>query len=72
MQLCYHVTSRADWVVAGMTKTSLEYDAQVAITADCPQDIKLVSFHRVIQRFSEDIRDIKKYLRVVPSSIQLC
>ena len=60
LQLCYHVTSRADWFVVGMTKASLEYDTQVAITADCPQDIKLDAFCRVIQRFSEDIRDIKK------------
>ena len=60
LQLCYHVTSRADWFVAGMTKASLEYDTQVAIAADRPQDIKLDAFCRVVQRFSEDIRDIKK------------
>ena len=54
LQLCYLVTSRADWFVVGMTKASLEYNTQVAITADCPQDIKLDAFCRVIQRFSED------------------
>jgi hypothetical protein len=56
LQLCYHTTSRLDWFVSDMTNTSLKYDTQVAITADFPQDIDLVAFHRGIQRFSKDIK----------------
>ena len=47
-------------VVLGMIKASREYDTQVAIAADCPQDIELDAFHRVIKRFSKDIKDTKK------------
>ena len=42
------------------TEASLEYDTQVAIAAGRPQDIELMAFRRVIQHFSEDIKDIKK------------
>ena len=62
VQLCYHVTSTLDWFVSDVTKACLEYDNQVAITTDLPQDTKLIAFHRVIQRFSKDIKDIKTAL----------
>ena len=60
LQLCYHVTSCADWFVSGMTKASIEYDTQVFIAADRPQDIEVGAFHRVVQRFSEDIEISRK------------
>ena len=61
LELCYYVTSQLDGFVAGMMTASLEYNTLVAIVEDPPRDIELTAFRRVIQRFSEDIKDIKKW-----------
>jgi hypothetical protein len=60
LELSYHLTARADYFISGMTAAGLEYGTQAAICAGKPEDIDLEAYRRVVERFSDDIKEIKK------------
>jgi hypothetical protein len=60
LELSYHLTARVDYFISGMTAAGLEYGTQTAISAGKPEEIDLEAYRRVVERFSDDMKEIKK------------
>ena len=59
-ELSYHLTARADNFISGMTAAGIEDGTQAVISAGKTKDIDLEAYHRVMERFSDDIKKIKE------------
>ena len=49
-----------DYFNSGMTTAELEYNIQAAITAGKTEGLDLVAYFRVIECFSDDVKEIKR------------
>ena len=60
LELSYPLTAWADYFIPGMTAAGPECGTQAAISTGNPEEIDLETYRWVVERFSDDIKEIKK------------